>query len=292
MVIFFEHVGWSALFWAAQLGAAVLMVCMYMAFMPRSARNALLLAIPVPFRPRPVRPVRQQRDVLLREDGSLEQLEGRIDLECFTVAHIEPNPLVRRNVWVRGLKRVTDVATSVALILFTLPLLLVVALAIKLTSRGPVFYRQTRVGRYGKPFKIIKFRSMTVDAEANGVQWAGQNDQRITAVGRFIRATRIDEIPQAINIFLGHMSFVGPRPERPEFTSLLADEIPHYDLRHRVKPGLTGWAQVNYPYGASVEDAAEKLRYDLYYMKNHSLLLDWLIIVRTVSVAINGTGSR
>ena len=163
----------------------------------------------------------------------------------------------------------------------TLPLMALTALAIKIDSPGPVFYRQQRIGRFDKPFTLFKFRSMTVDAEAGGnPRWAQQQDPRVTRVGRFIRATRIDELPQLVNVLRGEMSLVGPRPERPHFVEQLARVIPFYRQRAYVKPGLTGWAQVNFPYGASVEDAREKLAYDLYYVKNRTLLLDLLILSR------------
>jgi lipopolysaccharide/colanic/teichoic acid biosynthesis glycosyltransferase len=160
----------------------------------------------------------------------------------------------------------------------------------KIVSRGPVLFCQTRVGMHGKTFTIYKFRTMRIDAEKSGAQWAQDNDERITPLGNFFRSSRIDELPQCWNIIKGDMSIVGPRPERPEFTSSLAKEIPYYDLRHVVKPGLTGWAQVSYPYGASTEDSLRKLQYDLYYIKNYSLLLDLNILLRTVLVTIRRTG--
>lgn len=190
-------------------------------------------------------------------------------------------------------RRSLDIALGVALLLFTFPLLVATALAIKLDSPGPVFYRQERVGKGGRPYTLFKFRSMRTDAEATGAPvWATQQDARVTRVGRFIRLTRIDEIPQVFNVLKGDMAFVGPRPERPGFVEKLAAVIPHYDDRHCVKPGITGWAQVNYPYGASVEDARQKLAYDLYYVRRRSLFLDLLIIVATVRVVLFQEGSR
>jgi sugar transferase (PEP-CTERM system associated) len=190
-------------------------------------------------------------------------------------------------------KRVFDLVVSLALLAVTSPVMLLAALAIKLESQGPVFYRQERVGQHGRPFSIFKFRSMRADAEKDGrPQWARQNDSRVTAVGRFIRRTRIDELPQVFNVFMGEMSFVGPRPERPYFVADLNKQIPYYGVRHTVKPGITGWAQVRYPYGASVEDALEKLQYDLYYVKNHSLFLDLMILTQTVQVVLWGKGAR
>ena len=192
-----------------------------------------------------------------------------------------------------AIKRVFDYATSTSLFLLALPVMCVTAIAIRLESPGPIVYRQERVGLGGRRFSCLKFRSMRADAEANGVaQWAGQNDARITRVGRFIRKYRIDELPQLLNVLSGDMSLVGPRPERPCFVDQLKDEIRFYDLRHSVKPGLTGWAQVRYSYGASVEDATRKLQFDLYYVKNHSLFLDVIILVDTVRVVLFGEGSR
>lgn len=265
---------------------------LYLASLHKSARNALFFAIPGRLWRKPFTGLLRKSIIMDADKSGVEHLDGRVNLELFAEQEIDGIPVVRGDLWVRGGKRLSDIAISLALILFTLPLLLTVALLIKLTSRGPIFYSQTRVGRHGRHFRILKFRSMTVDAERDGAKWAGTNDARVTWIGRIIRKTRIDEIPQAINILKGDMSFVGPRPERPEFTAILDEQIPHYEERHRVKPGLTGWAQINYEYGASVEDARMKLRYDLYYIKNHSLILDLFIVVRTVSVAILGTGSR
>ena len=188
-------------------------------------------------------------------------------------------------------KRVFDLLVSGSFLLLLFPLMLLTALLIKLESRGPVFYTQERVGQFGQPFTIYKFRSMRTDAEKHGAPvWARKNDDRTTRVGRFIRRTRIDELPQALNVFLGHMSFVGPRPERPYFVNELAEQIPYYHARHSVKPGITGWAQVKFPYGASVEDATHKLQYDLYYVKNHSLFLDLMILLQTAQVVVLGKG--
>jgi sugar transferase (PEP-CTERM system associated) len=188
-------------------------------------------------------------------------------------------------------KRVFDIVASLLLLGFTLPILLVTAIAVKLTSKGPVFYRQERVGYGGRPFMLFKFRSMRTDAEADGSpKWAQKNDPRTTSVGRFIRLTRIDEIPQIINVLRGEMSFVGPRPERPFFVNSLSEELPYYEERHAVKPGITGWAQLNYPYGATTEDAKRKLQYDLYYIKNYSLFLDILILLQTARVILFPVG--
>jgi len=174
-----------------------------------------------------------------------------------------------------------------------MPIMLATAVAIFVESgfRGPILYRQVRVGRQSKPFEILKFRSMRTDAELDGKpQWARENDSRITRIGNFLRKTRIDELPQLVNVLMGTMSFVGPRPERPEFVESLSESIPYYDLRHTVNPGITGWAQICYPYGASAEDAKQKLQYDLYYIKNYSLFLDVAIMIQTAQVVLWGKG--
>ncbi|MFL5321566.1 MAG: TIGR03013 family XrtA/PEP-CTERM system glycosyltransferase [Myxococcaceae bacterium] len=189
-------------------------------------------------------------------------------------------------------KRVFDILMSLGLLFFAWPVMLIVSIVIKLDSKGPVFYRQERVGLAGKSFFLWKFRSMRTDAEKDGAVWAKQNDDRVTRVGKFIRKTRIDEIPQIFNVLAGEMSFVGPRPERPVFVAELKQKIPFYGLRDAVKPGLTGWAQIRYPYGASVEDAKNKLEYDLYYIKNGSLFLDVACIFHTVRHVLVGRGAR
>jgi len=182
----------------------------------------------------------------------------------------------------------------VALVGFTisLPIVVVTAVLIKLESRGPVFYKQERVGKNGRTFVLMKFRSMRVDAEKSGPVWATKGDDRTTRVGRIIRKVRIDEIPQFWNILCGHMSFVGPRPERPHFVAQLAQEIPYYEQRHLIAPGLTGWAQIKYPYGASIEDARQKLQYDLFYIKNYGLLLDAIIMFETIKIILFGRGAQ
>ncbi|MDT3706969.1 MAG: TIGR03013 family PEP-CTERM/XrtA system glycosyltransferase [Thiobacillus sp.] len=190
-------------------------------------------------------------------------------------------------------KRLFDLLVSSAMLIVCLPLMMLTALLIKLESPGPVLYRQERVGQGCRNFTILKFRSMSVDAEKDGKPlWARQNDSRVTATGRFIRRTRIDELPQIFNVFFGDMSFVGPRPERPYFVQDLMQKIPYYGVRHTVKPGITGWAQVRYPYGATDEDAMHKLQYDLYYVKNHSLFLDLMILFQTAQVVVWGKGVR
>lgn len=194
--------------------------------------------------------------------------------------------------YIQKIKRVLDCVVSGLLLGLFAPLMVVIGLAIRLESPGPVFYRQNRVGRGGRVFSVFKFRSMRQDAEKQGAQWAREKDPRVTRVGRYIRALRFDELPQILNIFRGDMSLVGPRPERPEFIAQLEALIPYYSVRHCVRPGLTGWAQVNYPYGASMEDALRKLEYDLYYLKNMSVLLDLKIILRTVGVVLMSEGAR
>ena len=195
--------------------------------------------------------------------------------------------------WRRMLKRLTDIIVSLAIALVTWPIAMVTAAAIKLDRRGPVFYSQERVGLDGAVFRLYKFRSMRADAENGiGAVWAQNDDPRVTRVGRIIRRMRIDEIPQLLNVLRGDMSFVGPRPERPEIVARLEVEIAYYQYRHFVRPGLTGWAQICYPYGATVAEAREKLCYDLYYIKNWSLLLDIQIILQTTKVALFGRGSR
>jgi len=189
-------------------------------------------------------------------------------------------------------KRSFDVLVSLVMLVLTAPILLVAMLAVAIDSGLPVFYRQERVGQAGRLFTILKLRTMRQDAEKSGAQWAQANDARVTRIGRFLRKTRIDELPQLWNVLRGDMSFVGPRPERPMFVQRLLEDIPYYDVRHSVKPGVTGWSQVRYPYGASVEDSLRKLQFDLYYVKNHSLFLDLMILVETVQVVLLGKGAR
>lgn len=193
------------------------------------------------------------------------------------------------------LKRGFDLMAGLVLLVVASPLMLACALAIRLEEgwRAPVLFRQERTGLHGRPFLLMKFRSMRVDAESDGVaRWATTDDKRVTRVGRFMRKVRLDELPQLINVLRGDMSLVGPRPERPQFVTLLSAEIPYYNWRHRVRPGITGWAQLCYPYGASIRDAREKLKYDLYYVKNQSLRFDLAILLRTVEVVLFGKGAR
>ena len=191
------------------------------------------------------------------------------------------------------MKRCFDLAASSILLLAALPVMTVTALLIALEDGAPIFYRQERVGLGGRVFRVIKFRSMRRDAEKDGKpRWAVSGDDRVTRVGRVIRKLRIDELPQIFNVLKGEMSLVGPRPERPFFVDQLAQEIPFYAVRHCVKPGVTGWAQVRYQYGASVDDAVQKLQYDLYYVKNHTIVLDTLVLFETVRVVLTGEGAH
>jgi exopolysaccharide biosynthesis polyprenyl glycosylphosphotransferase len=185
-----------------------------------------------------------------------------------------------------------DIVAAFALGIFTLPIMLVVALAVKLTSHGSVLYHQERIGQYGRVFTVHKFRSMLDNAEAaTGPVWASEKDPRVTPVGRVLRRTRLDELPQLWNVLIGDMSLVGPRPERPAFVEQLTKEIPFYGQRHTVRPGLTGWAQVRYTYGATVEDALEKLQYDLFYIKNESVALDLFVLVATIKTVLLSRGA-
>ena len=224
----------------------------------------------------------------------LERETGRVDLRT-----VNPSWLIFSDGFSSGrrlssvAKRLFDIVVAAALLTITLPFVMLFALFVKLESRGPAFYRQTRTGLYGAPFDILKLRSMRQDAEVGGkAVWAEKDDPRITRVGRFIRKVRIDELPQLWTVLKGEMSFVGPRPERPTFVDELAKKIPYYAERHVVKPGITGWAQINYPYGASLDDARHKLEYDLYYAKNYTPFLDVVIILQTIRVVLFPDGAR
>jgi exopolysaccharide biosynthesis polyprenyl glycosylphosphotransferase len=188
------------------------------------------------------------------------------------------------------LKRLFDLFMASTMLMASIPIAIIVSILIKIFDKGPIIYKQIRIGLNGQNFKIYKFRSMQINSENDGAKWTSINDNRITKIGKFLRLTRIDELPQLINVIRGDMSFIGPRPERPEFNEMLEQEIPYYQLRHLVRPGITGWAQVLYPYGASVDDAREKLKYDLYYIKNYSVLLDFSIILKTVRIVLFGRG--
>ncbi len=223
--------------------------------------------------------------------GFYERTHAEVPLDSLKASWLVYGPGFVQGRTRRALKRVFDIVSSSLLLLMALPVMVIAAIAIKLDSRGPVIYRQERVGLNGRSFMCLKFRSMTTDAERDGVaRWATKNDARVTRVGRIIRKTRIDELPQLFSVLKGEMSIVGPRPERPSFVKQLQSQVAFYDLRHSVKPGVTGWAQVRYCYGASVEDARRKHQFDLYYIKNNSLLLDIVILIETVSVVLFGEG--
>jgi sugar transferase (PEP-CTERM system associated) len=223
----------------------------------------------------------------------LEQEMGRLEIDSMRPSWLALSDAGPRGRIERATKRIFDVVVALVLLLATLPLTVPTVLGILAEDRGPIFYRQERVGLAGRRFKLLKFRSMHVDAERDGVaRWAALNDPRVTFVGGIIRKLRIDEIPQVYNVLRGEMSFIGPRPERPSIVNQLAQDIPFYQYRHSVKPGITGWAQINYPYGASVQDAIEKLKYDLYYIKNYSLFLDLVILVQTLRVVLWPQGAR
>jgi sugar transferase (PEP-CTERM system associated) len=223
----------------------------------------------------------------------LERETGRVDLDT-----VNPSWLIFSDGFSSGrrlssfAKRVFDIIVSLTLLLLTAPIVIFTAIAIRLESKGDAFYRQTRVGLFNQPFNVIKLRSMRNDAEVAGAVWAQENDPRVTRIGKIIRKLRIDELPQAWNVLKGDMSFVGPRPERPTFVEDLETKLKYYAERHMVKPGITGWAQVNYPYGASLEDARHKLEYDLYYAKNYTPFLDVLIILQTLRVILWSDGAR
>lgn len=223
----------------------------------------------------------------------MERETGRVDLDT-----VNPSWLIFSDGFSSGralssaAKRLFDILASGVLLALTAPVIALFALLVKLDSKGPAFFRQNRVGLYGQHFDVLKLRSMRTDAEANGAQWAQKDDPRVTRLGRFIRKTRIDELPQTWSVLKGEMSFVGPRPERPEFVSDLEQQLPYYAERHMVKPGITGWAQINYPYGASIADSRHKLEYDLYYAKNYTPFLDLLILLQTLRVVLWHEGAR
>jgi len=222
-----------------------------------------------------------------------EHVHGEFPIESLKASWLIYGQGFEQGLGRRIAKRSTDIIVSGVLLLLGLPIMIITAIAIKLEGRGPVIYRQERVGQGGRTFQVLKFRSMRADAERDGVaQWAGADDPRITRVGRIIRKTRIDELPQLFNVLRGEMSIVGPRPERPAFVDRLKREVRFYDVRHSIKPGLTGWAQVRFNYAASLEESQRKLQFDLYYVKNHSLALDVRILFETVRVVLRGEGAR
>jgi sugar transferase (PEP-CTERM system associated) len=223
----------------------------------------------------------------------IERETGRVDLDT-----VNPSWLIfsdgfsSSRILSSATKRIFDITASLILLLLTFPIIIFFAALVKLDSKGPAFFRQTRVGLYGEAFTLVKLRSMRTDAEKDGAKWAEQNDPRVTRLGRFIRKVRIDELPQTWSVLKGEMSFVGPRPEVPSFVESLEEEIPFYGERHMVKPGITGWAQINFPYGASVEDSRSKLEYDLYYAKNYTPFLDFVILLQTLRVILWPEGAR
>jgi len=238
--------------------------------------------------------------VRLRVDGvriedaqtTIAALTGRVWLQTVKPSWFVFGDGFRRSPVSMVVKRTTDIVVGVVGLLVSLPIMAVIAVAVRLGSKGPALYRQTRVGFRGKCFELLKFRSMRTDAETNGAQWAVEDDPRVTRVGRVLRKYRLDELPQWINIIRGEMSLVGPRPERPEFVDELRHRISYYDERHSVRPGLTGWAQVQYRYGSTVEDAVRKMEYDLFYLKNLSALFDIVILLKTVHIVLAGEGSK
>jgi sugar transferase (PEP-CTERM system associated) len=224
----------------------------------------------------------------------LERETGKVRLDL-----LNPSWMIFSEGFGRGrihdtLERAFDIVASLLLLVVAAPIMVLTTIAIKVIEgpKATIFYRQVRVGQYGRPFRLLKFRSMREDAEKDGAQWAVKNDARVTPIGAFTRLTRIDELPQILNVLRGEMSFVGPRPERPEFVGQLEERIPYYRERHTIKPGITGWAQLCYPYGSSEQDAIEKLQYDLFYVKNHSLLFYLAILVQTVEVIVWRKGAR
>jgi len=236
----------------------------------------------------------RMQGVKIEEAASwLERISGKIEVENLYPSWLVFGEGFRRSPVFRLVRRAVSIVISMVGLIFALPLIPLIVLAIRLDSEGPVLYKQTRVGKGGRNFNVVKFRTMRVDAEAlSGPQWAGDNDPRVTRVGRFLRSSRLDEIPQLWCVLKGDMAFVGPRPERPEFVEWLSREIPYYSVRHMVRPGLTGWAQVKYKYGSTVEDAREKLQYDLFYIKNASIGLDLVIMFQTIKTVLLSRGAQ
>lgn len=224
-----------------------------------------------------------------------ERESGKVKLELLHPSWLIMNEGFKKGAYTAIIKRLFDVSVSLVMLIITLPFMILTICAIKIEDglTSPTIYRQIRIGEDGKPYYVLKFRSMRIDAEKGGkAKWADKHDARVTKVGTIIRNIRLDELPQLFNVLKGDMSFVGPRPERPEFVVKLSEIIPYYNERHRVKPGITGWAQIRYPYGASDKDAVEKLQYDLYYIKNYSLFMDFLILLQTAEVIIFSKGAR
>jgi sugar transferase (PEP-CTERM system associated) len=236
----------------------------------------------------------KSRGVLIQDATEVyEAITGKVPLEFLRLGWLLFSPSFSDFRVVLIYKRLAAILVSLSVSILCLPFIPFVVLAVKLSSRGPILYKQRRVGRQGATFNCYKFRTMRQDAEADtGATWAADNDPRITAVGKFLRSSRLDEIPQLWNVIKGDMNFIGPRPERPEFVEWLAREVPHYNVRHIVRPGITGWAQVRYKYGSSVADAQEKLRYDLFYVKNMSVGFDMLIFFHTIKIILLGRGAK
>jgi sugar transferase (PEP-CTERM system associated) len=233
------------------------------------------------------------RGIAIEDAGALlERLSGKLSLDGLNPSNLIFTDGFRAKARQQISLRIISFVVSFLGLLLCLPFLPLIILAVRLSSPGPIFFRQLRVGRYGYPFSLIKFRTMRQDAEAHGAVWATKNDPRVTALGRFMRKIRLDEIPQLWNVLRGEMAFVGPRPERPEFVQRFSKEIRYYELRHMIRPGITGWAQVCYQYGASLEEAKEKLEYDLYYIKHRSLGLDVLIMLKTIKTIVLGRGAQ
>jgi len=222
-----------------------------------------------------------------------ERMTGQVPIDSLKASWLIYGEGFRQGRSRHLVKRAFDIFAATALLIVALPVMIATAIAVLIESGRPIIFRQERLGLGGRPFTLLKFRSMGTDAELDGVpRWASMRDPRITKVGEFIRRTRIDELPQLINVLKGEMSFVGPRPERAYFVAQLSEKVPFYGARHTVKPGVTGWAQVHYSYGASVEESAQKLQFDLYYVKNHTLLLDLVILLRTMKVVLLREGAR
>jgi sugar transferase (PEP-CTERM system associated) len=235
----------------------------------------------------------RMRGVEIEEVGNLlERLTGKLQLEGLRPSNLLFCEGFNMKQSLQLTQRIASFVVALIILLLFVPFFPFVALAIKLSSSGPIFFSQTRVGHENTTFKVYKFRTMFTDAEAKGAKWATKDDPRVTRIGGFLRKTRIDEIPQLWNVLRGEMSFVGPRPERPEFTSWLAQEIPFYSLRHMARPGLTGWAQVRYGYGATLAESREKLAYDLYYLKHKSMGLDFLIMFETIKTIVRRRGAQ
>lgn len=247
---------------------------------------------------RGVMPLRELLEVRYRgmyidDDSTLvERLEGKLPLDRLTPSHLIFTDGFKIGSGKLLVRRLVSIAVALTGLILCFPIIPIIMLAVRLTSPGPIFFRQTRVGYHGRTFSVIKFRTMRQDAEADGAVWAKANDSRVTGLGKFLRKTRLDEIPQMWNVLTGDMSFVGPRPERPEFVEWLSKEIPFYELRHMIRPGITGWAQVRYHYGASLEESKRKLEYDLYYVKRLSLGLDLLIMFETIKTIVLRRGAR